>query len=358
MTTHKFHFHSSANMSELPDCSVDLVVTSPPYPMIHMWDNQMFSQNNIIKQKLPESPMEAFKLMHQELDRVWKECYRVMKKGSFLCINIGDATRTFNGEFSLYSNYSHIISACEKIGFITMPNIIWHKISNSPNKFMGSGMLPCGAYVTLDHEYILIFKKGSKREFNTDEEKKLRRESSYFWEERNIWFSDIWDVKGVQQRMSKNQPRDKNASYPMEIPYRLINMFSVRNDVVLDPFAGLGTTAIAAIRTERNSVNYEIEDKLCGSIEQNVDDHTPGFLCKLIWDRVITHQTFIEEYKKSRKDVKYFNEYINCGVITKQETDIVFNYVKNIKKTKSDDLCLSYSADYYPVTDLSPNKLF
>ena len=92
-----------------------------------------------------------------------------------------------------------LFKACEKLGFINLPNILWHKTTNAPNKFMGSGMLPCGAYVTLEHEWILIFRKGGKRVYKKTEEKEIRRDSSFFWEERNIWFSDIWEIKGVKQ---------------------------------------------------------------------------------------------------------------------------------------------------------------
>lgn len=161
-------------MSQLKNESVDIVVTSPPYPMIEMWDDIMANQNPEIKTALDDKkPREAFELMHLELDKVWSECWRVLKNGSFLCINIGDATRTIDGEFALYNNNTRIIQACEKLGFINLPNILWRKTTNAPNKFMGSGMLPCGAYVTLEHEWILIFRKGSKRAYKKVDEKKL-----------------------------------------------------------------------------------------------------------------------------------------------------------------------------------------
>ena len=230
---HSIYFHSSQKMFELTENSVDLVITSPPYPMIEMWDDIMGEQNPLISSAIAEKkPREAFELMHKELDKVWTECYRVMKDGAFLCINIGDATRTIDGEFALYNNNTRIIYACEKIGFTNLPNILWKKSTNAPNKFMGSGMLPCGAYVTLEHEWILIFRKGSKREFKTAVEKTKRRECSFFWEERNVWFSDIWELKGVKQKIDKSPTRERNASYPLELPYRLINMFSQKGDVV------------------------------------------------------------------------------------------------------------------------------
>ena len=243
---HIIYFDTSQRMNQLKDKSVDLVVTSPPYPMIEMWDEMFFNQNPDIKKSYENNNSRGmFELMHKELDKVWSECWRVLKDGSFLCINIGDATRTINGEFSLYNNHSIIVNVCEELGFTNRPNIIWKKVSNSPNKFMGSGMLPCGAYVTLEHEWILIFRKGGKRNYTNEDEKKIRKESSYFWEERNTWFSDTWDIKGVKQVITDTPTRNRNASYPIELPYRLINMYSQKGDVVLDPFVGLGTTPIA-----------------------------------------------------------------------------------------------------------------
>lgn len=180
-TNHIIFFEASQHMSAVKDTSVDLVVTSPPYPMIGMWDDILSCQNPVIAETLKDGkPKEAFELMHKELDKVWDECYRVLKDGSFLCINIGDATRTVNGDFRLYNNHSRIISHCLQLGFTNLPNIIWHKATNAPNKFMGSGMLPCGAYVTLEHEYILIFRKGGKRMYKAEDMKRQRRQSSFF----------------------------------------------------------------------------------------------------------------------------------------------------------------------------------
>ena len=103
-------------------------------------------------------------------------------------------------------------------------------------------MYPGGAYVTLEHEYILILRKNGKRKFTTQPEKQNRRESAYFWEERNIWFSDIWDLKGIRQDIQQKDIRTRSAAFPFELAYRLINMYSVFGDTILDPFLGTGTT--------------------------------------------------------------------------------------------------------------------
>lgn len=346
--TNNIYFHASQQMTELADNSVDLVVTSPPYPMIEMWDDVLGQQNAEITKALgANSPKLAFELMHTELDKVWAECWRVMKDGAFLCINIGDATRTMDGEFSLYNNNTRIISACEKIGFNNLPNILWRKATNAPNKFMGSGMLPCGAYVTLEHEWILIFRKGSKRAFKTASEKKERRDSSFFWEERNVWFSDIWDLKGVKQKIDKSPTRERNASFPLELPFRLINMFSQKGDVVLDPFVGLGTTILAAILCERNSVGYEIDPLLHDIIDDNIINFDIDDANRSISDRFHRHINFIEERELAKKEIKHYNDRLGCKVMTGQESELIFHFIKNISKIPTADNHLSYETSYY-----------
>ena len=98
----------------------------------------------------------AFELMHRLFHNMWGEVFRVLKYGGIACINIGDATRTIHKHFRLYLNHARILSKCIELGFSNLPNIIWRKQTNAPNKFMGSGMLPPGAYVTLEHEYVLF----------------------------------------------------------------------------------------------------------------------------------------------------------------------------------------------------------
>ena len=329
---HTIFFNAAQNMSILSDNSVDIVVTSPPYPMIEMWDEIMSKQNSDIRKAFEEKkPRQAFELMHQELDKVWAECWRVLKEGSFLCINIGDATRTFDGDFALYNNNTRIIQACEKLGFINLPNILWRKTTNAPNKFMGSGMLPCGAYVTLEHEWILIFRKGSKRLYKNANEKSARRDSSFFWEERNIWFSDIWEIKGVKQTIDNATSRDRNASYPIELPYRLINMYSQKGDVVLDPFMGLGTTTIASILSERNSVGFEIDPLLKPLLKEILGSVNILKANAFINNRYKKHITFVDERIKQKKEVKYDNANLGCKVMTRQETDLTFHYIDNVK---------------------------
>ena len=161
------------------------------------------------------------------LTRVWREVHRVLADGGIACINIGDATRTLGDRFALYPNHARILVRLVELGFVPLPVILWRKQTNAPNKFMGSGMLPPGAYVTLEHEYILIVRKGGKRGFLSEEGKGLRRESAFFWEERNRWFSDVWsDLKGTVQGLSDRKVRNslrtlERHSDPLRSAHRL-----------------------------------------------------------------------------------------------------------------------------------------
>lgn len=332
-------------MTGLTDNSVDLVITSPPYPMIEMWDDIMMSQYGSYSYFDSKRPELMFEQMHHLLDEVWSECFRVLKTGSFMCINIGDATRNLNNNFALYTNASRITQFCEKLGFISLPSIIWHKPSNAPNKFMGSGMLPCGAYITQEHEYILIFRKNGKREFKTETEKQNRRESAYFWEERNEWFSDIWYITGTRQNILNPTSRDRNASFPLEVPFRLINMFSVKDDVVLDPFIGFGTTSLAAMITERNSIGFEIDENLKEHFKTVFSDFDVEKANQIIYNRLEKHRKFVSDRIVNRKEIKYSNDKLSCLVMTNQETDINFHYIKTVD-VSDDSKFVSIVADY------------
>ncbi len=338
-TTHGYFIDNSNNMSSVENDSVDLVVTSPPYPMIEMWDKIMSAQNEAIASLINTEPEKAFELMHKELDRVWAECYRVVKPGGFLCINIGDATRTINGTFRLFSNHSRIIDSCLRLGFIGLPNIIWRKQTNAPNKFMGSGMLPCGAYVTLEHEWILIFRKGDKRAFKSASSKKDRQQSAFFWEERNVWFSDVWEVKGTKQSIDKSKSRERSAAFPFEIPYRLINMYSQMGDVVLDPFMGTGTTIQASILLGRNSIGYDIDPHMGEILRSSISSMSIDRCNALIKQRFDNHVKFIEDRRLSGKDIKHFNEVMNVPVMTKQEENMKLCYLDSISSFDDRDMC-------------------
>ncbi len=363
-TTHQFFFENAKNMLAVPSSSVDLIVTSPPYPMIEMWDEMFFSQNAKIKDAMGNHQAKmAFELMNRELDAVWDEVFRILKTGGFACINIGDATRTVNKHFMLYPNHSRILSYMLKIGFTSLPVILWRKQTNAPNKFMGSGMLPAGAYVTLEHEYVLIFRKGPKREFTQKEEKANRHNSALFWEERNEWFSDVWmDLKGTVQKLTDKSVRIRSAAYPFQLPYRLINMYSVKGDTVVDPFFGIGTTMVAAMAAGRNSIGYEMEPDFKDTIISRIND-TVAFSNKQIDNRLKNHFDFVEDRFDKKGHFKHKNTHYAFPVITAQEKNLLLNQLVSVKKvedsvyetlysdTPQDEFCSQWDKFFKPKTD-------
>jgi len=312
--------------------------------MIEMWDEMFAQQSSSVKKALKiKNGFNAFEMMHQVLDPIWKEVYRVLKFGGFACINIGDATRTINGNFVLYPNQMRILKSALELGFSALPYMLWRKQTNAPNKFMGSGMLPAGAYVTLEHEYILILRKGPKREFKKEEDKKVRRESAFFWEERNRWFSDVWfDVKGTPQALNDKDSRQRSAAYPFEVVYRLINMYSAKGDIVLDPFLGTGTTTAAAIASGRNSIGYEIDPAMEKAIDR-IKDVIVDSSKQLIRKRLAKHMEFVVERLKTKGGFKYENMHYGFPVMTAHEKELILNDPMDITQPERGEFKVNYS---------------
>lgn len=344
MTTHhRFVFADSRTLENIEAETIDLVVTSPPYPMVEMWDGVFAELNPQIGYYLEaEEGDRAFEAMHRELDRVWLELQRVVKPGGFVCINIGDATRTIGRHFQLYSNHSRIVRALTHSSFQPLPVILWHKTTNAPTKFMGSGMLPAGAYVTLEHEYILIFRKGGKRAFRTEQAKRLRRKSAMFWEERNRWFSDLWEFPGIGQEIGNGNLRARSAAYPFELAYRLINMYSVKGDLVLDPFLGSGTTVFAAIASARNSIGVEHD----AHFQDVLLEHLPGmkdYANTRLEARIFAHREFIHKQMRARKPVRYHNIPHGFPVMTRQEQELELESVTELQVNDGTEINVSYT---------------
>ncbi|BBO80367.1 methyltransferase [Desulfosarcina ovata subsp. sediminis] len=355
ITDHRIHFSDAGQMRALDSESVHLVVTSPPYPMIEMWDDLFRRESAIDKAMRRPHGAQAFELMHCQLDRVWNELWRVLVPGGIACINIGDATRTIDDEFALYSNHSRILTQMLSLGFINLPNILWRKQTNAPNKFMGSGMMPPGAYVTLEHEYILIFRKGGKRIFKTAEEKINRRQSAFFWEERNNWFSDVWmDLKGTRQKTGDKKLRARSGAYPFELAYRLISMFSVINETVLDPFLGTGTTLTAAMVAGRNSVGYEIDKAFQPLIAEGCLAAAP-LGRQRINERLEAHRQFVQDRQAAGKAIKYTNQTYGFPVITRQETELMFLRPVTVKEMKKKHFQMAYEMPQVSSTDPPPS---
>lgn len=343
-TRHSVIFGDARNLSMIDAASVDLVVTSPPYPMIEMWDHCFTGMNPDINGALEKQDgRTAFNLMHAELDKVWREASRVLKKGGIACVNIGDATRTIGEVFRLYSNHSRITQTFFDLDLDVLPVILWRKQTNAPNKFMGSGMLPAGAYVTLEHEYILIFRKGGKRSFSGDDDKLIRRRSAFFWEERNTWYSDVWDFKGVRQALNAEDVRSRSGAFPAELAYRLICMYSVYGDTVLDPFLGTGTTMLAAAATGRHCVGVESDRSFEPVIEETMRGAT-AYSSEAARERLRRHIAFVEKHTAQKGEMKHFNNGHGFPVVTAQETDLELLQTKELARSAASE----YTATYVP----------
>jgi len=321
----------------LPDDSVELAVTSPPYPMIEQWDEMFASLDPAIGDALAEGDGErAFDAMHEILNEAWAELHRVLVPGGIACVNVGDATRTLD-RFRVYQNHARIVDAFAELGFDPLPEILWRKPANSAAKFMGSGMVPPNAYATLEHEYVLVFRNGERRSLEPGADR--RYEAAYFWEERNEWFSDVWtDVRGERQALTDDELRERSAAYPFEIPYRLVNMFSVYGDTVLDPFWGTGTTTNAAMVAARNSVGIERDPGLVRAFEDGVNA-VPDRSRALTSDRLAAHRSFVAERRADGDDLGYEAGHYDVPVRTKQERTIRLYEVDAIERTADGYRC-------------------
>ncbi|MHB8604322.1 MAG: DNA-methyltransferase [Thermoplasmatota archaeon] len=231
-----------------PDASVALVVTSPPYPLIEMWDASFVEQTGV-----EVADPKFFEACHALLEGAWRESFRVLVPGGVLAVNVGDATRTMDGSFRCFPNHAEILRRCESLGFHALVPLLWKKPTNKPNAFLGSGFLPPNAYVTLDCEHILLFRKGAPRRLPAKDP--LRYASAFSKRERDAWFSQIWELKGARQE-------DGLASFPEAIPERLVRMFSCLGETVVDPFAGSGTSLRVARAWGRRAVGVERNPRL------------------------------------------------------------------------------------------------
>jgi len=332
----------------LPDDSVELVVTSPPYPMIEQWDELFAAIDPGIGEALGLDDASdganasaadgdaAFDAMHEILADAWAELSRVLVPGGIACVNVGDATRTLD-RFRVYQNPARIVDAFAELGFDPLPEILWRKPANSAAKFMGSGMVPPNAYATLEHEYILVFRNGDRRSLEPGADR--RYEAAYFWEERNEWFSDVWtDVRGTQQALTDDELRERSAAYPFAIPHRLVNMYSVYGDTVLDPFWGTGTTTAAAMVAGRNSVGIERDPGLVRAFADGVGG-VPERSRAVAAERFDAHREFVDERQAAGDELGYDAEFYDVPVRTKQERRIRLYEVEGVARSGAGYRC-------------------
>ncbi len=231
---------SSEKMDELPDNSVHLMVTSPPY--------------NVGKEYDKDFTLEEYLSF---LKTVWKEVYRVLVPGGRACINIANL-----GRKPYIPLHAFIIRDMLELGFLMRGEIIWNKASSaSPSTAWGSWLSPANPTLRDIHEYILVFSKG------TFSRKNNKRKSTISRDEFLEFTKSVWTFPAVSAK-DVGHP----APFPIELPYRLIQLYTYQGDVVLDPFMGSGQTAIAAIKTGRHYVGYEIEEEYVKLAEKRINE--------------------------------------------------------------------------------------
>ncbi len=261
-TKHKIVIGDSRQMKNVPDKSVQLIITSPPY-----WQLKDYGTDNQIGYN------DSYEEYINNLNLVWKESYRVLDNGCRLCVNIGDqfARSVYYGRYKVIPIRTEIIKFCESIGFDYMGAIIWQKKTTSNTtggaSLMGSYPTPRNGILSIDYEFILIFKKLGTPKRPSKEIKEMSKMTKEEWK---TYFAGHWNFGGAKQD-------GHIAVFPEELPKRLIKMFAFVGDTVLDPFLGSGTTSLAAKNLGRNSIGYEINEEFLPYIKQKLDIDNDNF---------------------------------------------------------------------------------
>ncbi len=229
-------------MKELPDASVHLMVTSPPYNVGKDYDEDLSLAEYL-----------AF------LKRVWTETRRVLVPGGRACINVANL-----GRKPYIPLHAMLIADLLDLGFLMRGEIIWDKAASaSASTAWGSWQSAANPTLRDTHEYILVFSKGSFRREKLD-----GRENTISKEEFLEFTKSVWTF-GAESARKVGHP----APYPVELPYRLIQLYTFSGDVVLDPFMGSGQTALAALKAGRRFVGYEASEEYVRLAEKRIRDH-------------------------------------------------------------------------------------
>jgi DNA modification methylase len=237
----------SRQIEWIPSGSVHLVLTSPPY-----WTLKQYPVH-----KAQLGLVADYEAFHDELDKVWRQCFRVLVPGGRLVCVVGDVclSRRRHGKHSVMPMHADVVVRARKVGFDNLSPIFWYKISNANyevengSAFLGKPYEP-NAIIKNDVEFILMLRKPGGYRQPTDEQRDASRLTK---EEYQEWFQQVWN--GLTGESTRSHP----APYPVELAYRLVRMFSFAGDTVLDPFMGTGTTLLAASRCSRNAIGVEIE---------------------------------------------------------------------------------------------------
>jgi site-specific DNA-methyltransferase (adenine-specific) len=258
-TRHTLRLGDARNLSWIPDASVHLVVTSPPY-----WTLKKYEDN---KNQLGE--IADYNRFLDELDKVWRECARVLAPGGRICCVVGDVCiPRSQGRHRVMPLHADIMVRARAVGLDALTPIMWFKIANGVTEAKGNGAgfygkpYQPGAIIKNDAEYILFLRKGGEYRSPSPTQKALSMLSK---DEMKSWLRSAWfDIKGESTR------RGHPAPYPESLAERLIKLFSFAGDTILDPFVGTGTTSLAAVTTGRNSIGIEIERAYLKMAEQRL----------------------------------------------------------------------------------------
>ncbi len=249
-TTHRLVQGDSRELSFLKDESIHLVLTSPPY-----WNLKRYNEH---PQQLGH--IQDYEDFLSELERVWRHIFRILVPGGRLVCVVGDVcvARREYGRHLVFPLHADICVSCRRIGFDNLNPIVWHKIANASyevangSKFLGKPYEP-NAIIKNDMEFILMQRKPGGYRKPTENQ---RSGSKIGKDEFDRWFQQIWNIPGAS---TKRHP----APFPLELAMRIVRMFSFVGDTVLDPFCGSGTSMVAALRTDRNSIGVEIDPEYC-----------------------------------------------------------------------------------------------
>lgn len=253
----------SRNMKHIKDDSVNLIITSPPY-----FNAKAYSDD---KSGRDLGNINDYELWKKEIKKVWKECFRVLQPGRKMFVNIMNlplSNEKNNGNgFRTLNIVGHTIDLCENLGLRFKREIIWHK-TNSVKAHFGTYPYPGGILINNMHEQILEFEKPAKKGYNkyghlSKEVKEASKLTKDFW--LSLKNSSVWVMKPY-----KSGTREHLAPFPVELPERLIKAYTYIGETVLDPFAGMGTTARAALKNNRNVILYEINRDFLSLIESNL----------------------------------------------------------------------------------------
>lgn len=334
ITHHKIVIGDSRKMDLVGDNSVHLVITSPPY-----WQLKDYGNGNQIGFD------DSYEDYINNLNLVWNECYRVLENGCRLCVNIGDqfARSVYYGRYKVIPIRTEIIKFCETIGFDYMGSIIWQKVTTTHTTggatVMGSYPYPRNGILKLDYEFILIFKKGGKPK-KVDEKRKL--ESKLTNEEWNEYFTGHWNFPGERQ--------DRHlAMFPLELPNRLVKMFSFVEDVVLDPFLGSGTTSLSTLNLNRNSIGYEMNHEFLSTIKQKLGIDRPEIFRKAEFEIIHNQDKQIDLEAEMKKLPHIFSDPVKMD---KRIDPKKLQFGSRIDKNSKSDI------EYYSVKQIiSPDRV-